>query len=181
MSAAEIPARPGLELEAAQTGRAASLIFRGHLDAHGVPRLRVAIDAALARPNVLVYLDLVDVTAAGLPGAAVRAAGRAQRHVSGPGFASSSRLGDTSRRTSRDHGRMSSTNPDSMERERLGGKFWIGVVLAAIACGVGAILAFALFGFAWAAFGLIGAIIVFVALAATAAWAMDRRARRRWS
>src|SRR6185437_5227516 len=76
-----------------------------------------------------------------------------------------SRLGDTSRRTSRDHGRMSSTNPDSMERERLGGKFWIGVVLAAIACGVGAILAFALFGFAWAAFGLIGAIIVFVATA----------------
>jgi len=67
MSAAEIPARPGRELEAARTDRAASLICRGHLDAHGVPRLRVAIDAALGRPNVLVYLDLVDVTAAGYP------------------------------------------------------------------------------------------------------------------
>jgi hypothetical protein len=57
---------------------------------------------------------------------------------------------------------MSSTNPDSYERERLGARFWIGLVLAAIACGVGAILAF-------------------VALAAAAAWAMDRRSRRRWS
>jgi Kef-type K+ transport system membrane component KefB len=76
---------------------------------------------------------------------------------------------------------MSSTNPDSMDRERLGSKFWIGLVLVAIACGVAAVLVFALFGFAWAAWGLIGAIIAFVALAAAAAWAMDRRARRRWS
>ena len=44
---------------------------------------------------------------------------------------------------------MSSTNPDSYERERLGAKFWIGLVAAAIACGVGAIIAFALFGFAF--------------------------------
>jgi Kef-type K+ transport system membrane component KefB len=90
-------------------------------------------------------------------------------------------LGDTTLHITREHALMSSTNPDSYERERLGAKFWIGLVLAAIACGVGAILAFALFGFAWAAWGLIGAIIAFVALAAAAAWAMDRRSRRRWS
>ena len=76
---------------------------------------------------------------------------------------------------------MSSTNPDSYDREGLGAKFWIGLVAVAIACGVGAVIAFALFGFAWAAWGLIGAIIVFVGLAAAATWAMDRRSRRRWS
>jgi len=90
-------------------------------------------------------------------------------------------LGDTTLHTTGEHALMSSTNPDSYERERLGARFWVGLVLAAIACGVGAILAFALFGFAWAAWGLIGAIIAFVALAAAAAWAMDRRSRRRWS
>jgi hypothetical protein len=39
-----------------------------------VPRLRVAIDAALARPSVLVYLDLVDVTWADAVGARLIAA-----------------------------------------------------------------------------------------------------------
>jgi Kef-type K+ transport system membrane component KefB len=76
---------------------------------------------------------------------------------------------------------MSSTNPDSYEREGLGAKFWIGLIAVAIACGVGFVVVFALFGLAWAAWGLIGAIIAFVALAALATWAMDRRARRRYS
>jgi len=71
---AEVPARCGLELVAEQTDRAASLICRGTLDARGVPRLRVAIDAALARSSVLVYLDLEDVTSADAAGARLIAA-----------------------------------------------------------------------------------------------------------
>jgi anti-anti-sigma factor len=72
MSAAQIP--HGLDLEAEQTDRAASLIGRGTLDVRGVPRLRTAIDAALARPSVLVYLDLEDVTSADAAGARLIAA-----------------------------------------------------------------------------------------------------------
>ena len=74
MSAAETPTRPGLEVVAEQTDRAASLICRGRLDARSVSRLRVAIDAALARPSVLVYLDLEDVTSADAAGARLVAA-----------------------------------------------------------------------------------------------------------
>ena len=69
---AQIPR--GLELHAALTDRATSLICRGTLDARGVPRLRMAIDAALARPRVLVYLDLEDVTSADAAGARLIAA-----------------------------------------------------------------------------------------------------------
>jgi len=71
---AEVPGRRGLEVVAEQTDRAASLICRGTLDARGVPRLRMAIDAALARPSVLVYLDLEDVTSADAAGARLIAA-----------------------------------------------------------------------------------------------------------
>ena len=74
MSAAEVPARRGLEVVAEQTDRAVSLICRGTLDARGVPRLRMAIEAALARPSVLVYLDLEDVTSADAAGARLIAA-----------------------------------------------------------------------------------------------------------
>ncbi|HKV67098.1 MAG TPA: STAS domain-containing protein [Gaiellales bacterium] len=69
MSAAEGQGRSGLEVASEQTDRATSLICRGTLDARAVPRLRIAIDAALARPSVLVYLDLVDVTSADAAGA----------------------------------------------------------------------------------------------------------------
>lgn len=72
MSAAQISR--GLDLDAGHTDRAASLICRGVLDARGVPRLRTAIDAALARPSVLVYLDLEDVTSADAAGARLVAA-----------------------------------------------------------------------------------------------------------
>jgi hypothetical protein len=76
---------------------------------------------------------------------------------------------------------MSSTNPDRVDRGGLGWKFWLGLLTIAIACGVGFVLAFVLFGLAWAAWGLIGAVIAFVALAAAASWVIDRRGRRRWS
>src|SRR5436189_302394 len=58
-----------LVLGAAHTGRASSLVCRGALDARAAPRLRRAIDAALAQPSVLVYLDLEDVTSVDATGA----------------------------------------------------------------------------------------------------------------
>lgn len=76
---------------------------------------------------------------------------------------------------------MSSTNPDRVDAEGLGAKFWVALLAIAVACGLGAVLVFVLFGFVWAAWGLVGAVIVFVALAAGASWLTERRARRRWS
>jgi len=38
-----------------------------------------------------------------------------------------------------------------------------------------------LFGWAWYAWGFIGAAIALVAVAAAVQWVMDRRARNRWS
>jgi Kef-type K+ transport system membrane component KefB len=76
---------------------------------------------------------------------------------------------------------MSSTNPDSVDARSLGAKFWMALLGVALACGLGALLVFVFFGFIWAAWGLIGALIVFVALALGASWVTDRRARRRWS
>jgi len=74
MTAAEGQGGRGLELVAEQTDRAASIICRGTLDARGVPRLRMAIDAALVRPSVLIYLDLEEVTSVGAAGARLIAA-----------------------------------------------------------------------------------------------------------
>jgi hypothetical protein len=76
---------------------------------------------------------------------------------------------------------MNSTNPDRVDAGSLGAKFWVALFAIAIACGLGAVLVFALFGLVWAAWGLVGALIVFVALAVGASWVADRRARRRWS
>jgi Flp pilus assembly protein TadB len=76
---------------------------------------------------------------------------------------------------------MKSTNPDRVDAAGLGVKFWVALLAIAVACGLGAVLVFVLFGFVWAAWGLVGAVIVFVALAAGASWVTDRRARRRWS
>jgi anti-anti-sigma factor len=69
MSSSAIPAPRTLELVAVHTGRASSLVCRGALDARAAPRLRRAIDAALAQPSVLVYLDLEDVTSVDATGA----------------------------------------------------------------------------------------------------------------
>jgi len=74
MSAAEVASRRGLELVAEHTDRASSVICRGMLAGGGVPRLRMAIDAALAQPSVLVYLDLEDVSSADPAGARLVAA-----------------------------------------------------------------------------------------------------------
>lgn len=62
MSARAVPAARTLDLAAEHKGRVGVVICRGALDARGAPRVRRAIDAALAQPRVLVYLDLEDVT-----------------------------------------------------------------------------------------------------------------------
>jgi anti-anti-sigma factor len=69
VSTAPFPAPRTLELATEHTGLTASLICRGALDARGAPRLRRAIDAALARANVLVYIDLEDITSIDATGA----------------------------------------------------------------------------------------------------------------
>jgi anti-anti-sigma factor len=69
MRTTSVPAPRGLELTTEQTGLTASLICRGALDARGARRLGRAIDAALARTSVLVYLDLEDVTSVDATGA----------------------------------------------------------------------------------------------------------------
>lgn len=74
MSTRAVPAPRGLHLTAEHTGRVAVVICRGALDARGAPRVRRAIDAALAEPRVLVYLDLEDVTSVDATGGRLVAA-----------------------------------------------------------------------------------------------------------
>jgi anti-anti-sigma factor len=74
MSTAPSPAPPALELQTEHTDLTASVICRGALDARGAPRLRRAIDAALAQTSVLVYLDLEDITSIDATGARLLAA-----------------------------------------------------------------------------------------------------------
>ncbi len=100
MSAAQVPTRRRFELVAAHTDRASSIICGGVLDARGAPRLSVAIDAALARSSVLVYLDLedvtlVDATGAGLVAATVRRCAAKRVHLElWPGIAVETMLVD---------------------------------------------------------------------------------------
>ncbi len=61
----------------------------------------------------------------------------------------------------------------------LGGKFWLGLFGICVgAVVVGAIL-FLLFGWAWSAFGFIGALIVLAAVAIGFAYIHDRRQENR--
>jgi anti-anti-sigma factor len=74
MSSAAIPVPRTLELAVEHTNLASSLICRGALDARGAPRLRRAVEGALARSSVLVYLDLEDITSVDATGARLVAA-----------------------------------------------------------------------------------------------------------
>jgi membrane protein implicated in regulation of membrane protease activity len=61
----------------------------------------------------------------------------------------------------------------------LGGKFWLGLLGVCVgAVAVGAIL-FLLFGWAWSAFGFIGALIVLALIALAFAYIHDRREQNR--
>jgi hypothetical protein len=61
----------------------------------------------------------------------------------------------------------------------LGGKFWLYVIGMAIGIGVAVWLAFVIIGWAWYAWGLIGALLFFAGVALLAGWGMDRREANR--
>jgi hypothetical protein len=57
----------------------------------------------------------------------------------------------------------------------LGAKFWLSVVGMAVGVAAAAWLAFAIIGWAWYAWGLIGALLFFAGVALLAGWVIDRR------
>jgi hypothetical protein len=61
----------------------------------------------------------------------------------------------------------------------LGARFWLGVIGIGIGVALAAYLAFVLIGWAWYAWGLIGALIFFSLVALLAGWISDKRAGRR--
>lgn len=61
----------------------------------------------------------------------------------------------------------------------LGGKFWLYVLGMAIGIGIAVWLAFVIIGWAWYAWGLIGALLFFAGVALVAGWGMDRREAKR--
>jgi hypothetical protein len=61
----------------------------------------------------------------------------------------------------------------------MGGKFWLWLVAVLIGVGAGTVLLFMLFGRAWYAWGLFGALLVFSAVAIGIAWVFDRRDQQR--
>ena len=69
----------------------------------------------------------------------------------------------------------------SLAEEGLGGRFWLLLIGGTIVAVLGFFLIVFLFGAAWYAWGFIGASIVLIGAAAAVQWAMDRRARKRWS
>jgi ABC-type Fe3+-siderophore transport system permease subunit len=62
----------------------------------------------------------------------------------------------------------------------LGAKFWLGVVAFAIGAGLVAVLAFLIFGWAWYAWGFLGAFLFFAVVALGIAWVVDKRDERRY-
>lgn len=69
----------------------------------------------------------------------------------------------------------------SLSDEGIGAKFWLLLIGGTLAAVLGFFLIVFLFGYAWYAWGFIGAAIALVAVAAAVQWVMDRRARNRWS
>jgi Kef-type K+ transport system membrane component KefB len=61
----------------------------------------------------------------------------------------------------------------------LGGKFWLGLFGVCVGAVVAGAILFLLFGWAWSAFGFIGALIVLGALAIGFAYIHDRRQESR--
>jgi hypothetical protein len=57
----------------------------------------------------------------------------------------------------------------------LGGKFWLAIIGMAVGIGVAVWLAFVIIGWAWYAWGLIGALLFFAGVALLVGWGMDRR------
>jgi len=61
----------------------------------------------------------------------------------------------------------------------LGGSFWLGLLGICVGAVVAGAILFVLFGWAWSAFGFIGALIVLGALAVGFAYVHDRREQNR--
>ena len=60
----------------------------------------------------------------------------------------------------------------------MGAKFWLGLVGIALAAGLGALILFLIFGWAWGTFGFFGMFVLFGGVALLAAWVSDRRQER---
>jgi hypothetical protein len=88
---------------------------------------------------------------------------------------------DAPGRRRRDHPLVSSEGDHQEESERLGWRFWAWLVGVTLACGIGLMLGVLLFGLAWHTWGLIGAGIALVGVAAGANYLRERRARKMWS
>jgi Kef-type K+ transport system membrane component KefB len=61
----------------------------------------------------------------------------------------------------------------------LGWKFWLGLIAVVFAVGLGGIILFLIIGWAWYAWGFLGAFILFGAIAVLLAWIHDRREAKR--
>jgi Kef-type K+ transport system membrane component KefB len=77
--------------------------------------------------------------------------------------------------------RAMSSESDRDESDRLGLRFWGGLVAITLAIAAGLVIALLLFGAAWYAWGLLGAAVALVAIVSAVAYLGDRRSRRRWS
>jgi len=62
--------------------------------------------------------------------------------------------------------------------EKLGAKFWLWVIGVTIAAGIGVMLVFAIIGWAWYAWGALGALLFFGLLLLAFGWVYDRRQAR---
>lgn len=72
-------------------------------------------------------------------------------------------------------------NIDTDEYSGLGWRFWGGLAGIGALMGIGLMVAVAIFGWAWYAWGFLGAAIALIAVCGGAAWIVDRRSQRRWS
>jgi hypothetical protein len=62
----------------------------------------------------------------------------------------------------------------------LGGKFWLMVIGATIALGIGALILFAFVDIIWYAWGFFGALLFVFLVIGVIGWIMDRRAQQRY-
>ena len=62
----------------------------------------------------------------------------------------------------------------------LGGKFWLMIIGATIALGIGALILFAFVDIIWYAWGFFGAVLVVFLIIGIIGWVMDRRAQQRY-
>lgn len=66
-----------------------------------------------------------------------------------------------------------------MEHMELGGRFWLGLLGVCVGAVVAGAILFLLFGWAWSAWGFMGAFIVLSAIALGFAYIHDRREQNR--